>query len=262
MILVSSCPAFPTNGSPCKSSSSPGASPTNISSASGLPTPKTTCVRVAARCGHRVQTKRGTAHRGQLLRFARSSGTGMGAKSIDAGGTGKGATARAADSILKAGRGSATAGFSASAGTARMCARRASAPRSARNSTPLSRSSLSVLWTSSRACEKDMVGTLEIPMGHSVLSTLNFQLATTAPASTKSAGIGDSKFTRSPVRGCDEAELPGVQHLARKAGAFPVDVVAEQRMAEVLQMHANLVRAAGVQRAFDERRAAISRRTR
>ena len=45
MILVSSCPARPTNGSPCRSSSSPGASPTNISDAVGLPTPNTTCRR-------------------------------------------------------------------------------------------------------------------------------------------------------------------------------------------------------------------------
>src|SRR5438105_3577385 len=41
----SSCPAAPTNGTPCLSSWKPGASPTNISSAAGLPEPKTTCVR-------------------------------------------------------------------------------------------------------------------------------------------------------------------------------------------------------------------------
>ena len=35
-------PALPTNGSPCSSSSAPGASPTNISCASMLPTPNTT----------------------------------------------------------------------------------------------------------------------------------------------------------------------------------------------------------------------------
>src|SRR5689334_17046460 len=52
MILVSNCPALPTNGSPCASSSAPGASPTNIRSASGLPTPKTVWVREFARCGH------------------------------------------------------------------------------------------------------------------------------------------------------------------------------------------------------------------
>src|SRR4051794_40002100 len=43
--LSSSFPAWPTNGSPCLSSWKPGASPTNIRSASGLPLPKTTCVR-------------------------------------------------------------------------------------------------------------------------------------------------------------------------------------------------------------------------
>src|SRR5439155_24188054 len=35
--------------------SAPGASPMNINSASGLPTPKTVCVRDRARCGHFVQ---------------------------------------------------------------------------------------------------------------------------------------------------------------------------------------------------------------
>ena len=58
IILVSSWPARPTKGSPCRSSSSPGASPTNMMRASGLPTPKTTCVRRAARCGHFWQTAR------------------------------------------------------------------------------------------------------------------------------------------------------------------------------------------------------------
>src|SRR5580765_6898727 len=44
--LPSSCPAAPTNGTPCLSSWNPGASPTNIRSAAGEPEPKTTCVRV------------------------------------------------------------------------------------------------------------------------------------------------------------------------------------------------------------------------
>src|SRR5689334_15878240 len=47
--LSSSFPAWPTNGMPCLSSWNPGASPTNIRSASGSPTPKTTCVRPSAR---------------------------------------------------------------------------------------------------------------------------------------------------------------------------------------------------------------------
>jgi hypothetical protein len=38
------------------SSSAPGASPTNISCASMLPTPNTTFLRVEARCGHLTQT--------------------------------------------------------------------------------------------------------------------------------------------------------------------------------------------------------------
>src|SRR6266542_2070047 len=52
--LSSSFPAWPTNGMPCLSSWKPGASPTNIRSAFGSPTPKTTCVRPSAR-RHRVQ---------------------------------------------------------------------------------------------------------------------------------------------------------------------------------------------------------------
>src|SRR5216117_1389781 len=56
MILVSNWPALPTNGSPCSSSSAPGASPTNINGESTLPTPNTTFFRDAARCGHFWQT--------------------------------------------------------------------------------------------------------------------------------------------------------------------------------------------------------------
>ena len=47
-------PAWPTNGSPCLSSFAPGASPTNIRSASALPAPNTTVWRVEASCGHFV----------------------------------------------------------------------------------------------------------------------------------------------------------------------------------------------------------------
>src|SRR2546427_13046207 len=56
MIFVSNCPALPTNGSPCSSSSAPGASPTNINGESMAPTPNTTFFRDAARCGHFWQT--------------------------------------------------------------------------------------------------------------------------------------------------------------------------------------------------------------
>src|SRR4051812_21975378 len=51
----SSFPAWPTNGTPCLSSWKPGASPTNIRSACGLPAPNTTCVRPCA-SRQRVQT--------------------------------------------------------------------------------------------------------------------------------------------------------------------------------------------------------------
>ena len=50
---LSSCPARPTKGSPRRSSSAPGASPTMSQSACRLPTPNTVCVRVALK-GQRV----------------------------------------------------------------------------------------------------------------------------------------------------------------------------------------------------------------
>src|SRR5215831_4014501 len=55
MTFVSNCPAFPTNGSACISSSAPGASPTNISCALMSPTPKTTFLREEAKCEHLTQ---------------------------------------------------------------------------------------------------------------------------------------------------------------------------------------------------------------
>ena len=57
MILVRSWPAFPMKGSPRRSSSSPGASPTKSSSAKGWPTPQTTCARLVTRLGQRVQVR-------------------------------------------------------------------------------------------------------------------------------------------------------------------------------------------------------------
>src|ERR1700735_4504488 len=51
-----SLPERPTNGSPARSSSRPGPSPTNSTSASGLPTPNTTWVRPSA-SGHLVQVE-------------------------------------------------------------------------------------------------------------------------------------------------------------------------------------------------------------
>ena len=50
MMSVRSCPARPTNARPCSSSSAPGASPTNMSSARGLPWPKTMSCGPTAAC--------------------------------------------------------------------------------------------------------------------------------------------------------------------------------------------------------------------
>ena len=54
MILSSNWPAAPTNGTPCRSSSRPGASPMNTSLAWGVPSPKTVRVRVRASSSHKV----------------------------------------------------------------------------------------------------------------------------------------------------------------------------------------------------------------
>src|SRR5262245_1100141 len=57
MILLSNWPALPTKGSPCRSSSAPGASPTKTILACGLPTPNTVCVRVDDNSPQRVQLR-------------------------------------------------------------------------------------------------------------------------------------------------------------------------------------------------------------
>src|SRR4051794_14802286 len=65
--VSSSFPAWPTKGRPCLSSWKPGASPTKSRSAAGLPAPKTTCVRPAAR--------RQRVHAAAASPYARSSST-------------------------------------------------------------------------------------------------------------------------------------------------------------------------------------------
>ena len=55
--LVQQLAGLPDEGQPLLVLVAPGASPTNIRSASALPEPKTTVVRVAASCGQRVQSR-------------------------------------------------------------------------------------------------------------------------------------------------------------------------------------------------------------
>ena len=77
MIFVSNWPALPTNGSPCSSSSAPGASPMNMSCASMLPTPNTTFLRDDARCGHLTHASarsRNAAKAAALPRIERRAG--------------------------------------------------------------------------------------------------------------------------------------------------------------------------------------------
>src|SRR5258708_11816815 len=59
-----SCPARPTKGSPCSSSSAAGASPTKHREESGLPREKTVCVRVVER-EQRVQEETSRARAGR-----------------------------------------------------------------------------------------------------------------------------------------------------------------------------------------------------
>jgi hypothetical protein len=85
MILVSNCPALPTNGSPCASSSAPGASPTNINSASILPTPNTTFFRELAKWGHFTQAN--ARARSSAKAALRASEVSSGNETLGAAGT-------------------------------------------------------------------------------------------------------------------------------------------------------------------------------
>ena len=84
-----------------------------------------------------------------------------------------------------------------------------------------------------------------------------------------SAGSGLSKSEPLAGRRMGEAEQPGMQGLARKAGdlragrpvrataapgARAIDRIADQRMAEMREMHADLVGPAGQQAALEQRR--------
>src|SRR5271167_941515 len=72
----SSLPERPTKGSPARSSSRPGPSPTNSRSAVGAPTPKTTWVRPFAN-GQSVQVDALTRSRSSASTLAPVSGTGL-----------------------------------------------------------------------------------------------------------------------------------------------------------------------------------------
>src|ERR1044071_4193259 len=94
MIFVSNCPALPTNGSPCKSSSAPGASPTNISGESISPTPKTTLLRELANAGHFWQTSarwRNSVMAATLAGPDKADGAGATGVAFGAGSAGDGA---------------------------------------------------------------------------------------------------------------------------------------------------------------------------
>src|SRR5262245_1112892 len=94
---LSSCPAMPTNGSPWRSSSPPGASPMKQASASIGPTPKTVWVRVATSSGHRSHRLTRSARRfNSTRRLAGESASTTDAASVwvwfaEAIGTGSGA---------------------------------------------------------------------------------------------------------------------------------------------------------------------------
>src|SRR4051812_20602581 len=50
-----------------------------------------------------------------------------------------------------------------------------------------------------------------------------------------------------------ETESPRMEHLSGECATPAIDLIAEQRMAEMLEMHADLVSAPGVQRALHQR---------
>ena len=78
-------------------------------------------------------------------------------------------------------------------------------------------------------------------------------IAALASAAARSAGSGDSKRSVSPLRGVDEAEPRRVQRLARESelrrrgAAAAVDRIAQHRQPDRRQVHAHLVRAAGLE---------------
>src|SRR5690348_7517574 len=72
--VSSSLPAWPTKGLPCWSSWKPGASPTNIRSASGSPIPKTTWVRPSA-SRHVVQPATSVAKAASSVAATRTAAT-------------------------------------------------------------------------------------------------------------------------------------------------------------------------------------------
>src|ERR1700743_2783554 len=72
---LSNCPARPTNGSPLRSSSAPGASPTMSQSAVGLPTPNTVWVRVALKL-QRVHAATRARSSWQFVPASRDAGKG------------------------------------------------------------------------------------------------------------------------------------------------------------------------------------------
>src|ERR1700722_8591901 len=94
IIRSSSCPARPTKGRPCSSSSAPGASPTKHRRASGLPRAKTVWIRVVA-SPHLVQPETSVASWGSRMAFSTTgaaTGTAWGSGEAAAGGGALGAT--------------------------------------------------------------------------------------------------------------------------------------------------------------------------
>ena len=82
-IASSSLPAWPTNASPRRSSSAPGASPISSQRACcGVPRPNTVCVRV---CDSRQRRQSATSSRSWIQRSASVSGRGTSASAIPAG---------------------------------------------------------------------------------------------------------------------------------------------------------------------------------
>ena len=70
----------------------------------------------------------------------------------------------------------------------------------------------------------------------------------------KSAGNGRLECLPLSIARMMETQLPRMQHLSRKFGRalLSVNFVAKNRMTEMMQMHANLMRASAVKHAFDQ----------
>ena len=135
------------------SSSAPGASPTNMSSASGFPTPKTTCSRDFTRCSHFIHARigpRSASSRAALSEPAASDVRELGA-AVCIGGVSAAGRTGGGESTLRAGEGDGDGAGDFGASTPAVSESRASAAAEACAPAFRCSSDWTARWTMSRA---------------------------------------------------------------------------------------------------------------